>query len=444
MITINSPVIKNDNELIWVIEIYGEDATHRFVVAPNIEELVINDVVYKNAVTKGSFEIISNELNLENGGNITSLGSIKFSLSLFREYGINDIDITKLNNRLCKIGFCWVGIQSIGHITYLPDKIISKISYSPATIDFYCYEFHDASPVDLPFYTIQKEFDDGISYFPNAPEENYNACIPILYGDYITDQITNSAYVSKPANLAMAILIDETELIYVVASHPLFAIDTSAGWVHKYIDKLNVWLNVNTTSGNVNYWLAQINLRGEEFTTVTGELYCRLTRLGEAPSPIVSKGAEAFNKDFTDYLTVVTWDVVTGQFNGVASTNETGEVFGIELYGAMRNLNDVFSILNFVVYDPKPDLFIRESFYLIPPETEWGDYKYDFDLSEPIRMEDACRYSYGIAKPFHLVYGVSLDIKLAYVVFKTYFQSFKQTIKPRENMRSVLRESGLR
>jgi len=113
------------------------------------------------------------------------------------------------------IGFCWAGATTESQITYAPKRLyVEDYYYTPTNITLYCVERRELEMTDLPYYKIQKDKDNKVSYFPYAPNENYGLPIPIVYGSLnVFDYAINSFALSP------CLLVKKSNSTFIIASH---------------------------------------------------------------------------------------------------------------------------------------------------------------------------------------------------------------------------------
>jgi hypothetical protein len=184
---------ENDNNIVWLIKITrGADvwkfATQDITLSTNLwdgKALAIND-------NRFSMNEIGKRINIPSGGTIGEISTIAFS---FIRYGANTF-INDFFNEFypatsgkilvamdVEVGMLWDSSTSEADITWIHKYNVNEYSYSDNQIDLVCSEFSDFEYFNLPYYKVQSEYDDGISYYADASKEAIGKSIPIVYGN---------------------------------------------------------------------------------------------------------------------------------------------------------------------------------------------------------------------------------------------------------------------
>ena len=190
-LTLNQTVSTKDTDIIWIIQIMGDSTTYKF----SDKGITLSGYLYDGAVLFDEDSTFSESNDISNGGSVGSVSSFNFSISRYTDntgtdgyfnefYPNNSVYLT---NREVRIGFVWAGATTESQITFLPKMIIEEFDVDPTHATVVCYEKKELEMIDLPQYQIQKDYDNGVSYFPDAPDENMGKCIPIVYGDLFQD-----------------------------------------------------------------------------------------------------------------------------------------------------------------------------------------------------------------------------------------------------------------
>jgi hypothetical protein len=146
--------------------------------------LAIND-------NRFSLNEIGKRINIPSGGTIGEISTVTFS---FIRYGANTFINAFFNEFYpatsgliivamdVEVGMVWDSSTSEDDITWLYKYNIEDYSYSDNQIDLVCSEFSDFEYFNLPYYRVQTEYDNGVSYFPDASNEAISKNLPIIYG----------------------------------------------------------------------------------------------------------------------------------------------------------------------------------------------------------------------------------------------------------------------
>jgi hypothetical protein len=155
--------------------------------------------------------------------------------------------------RVIDLGVVWTGATTDAEITWLFRGRIIDYSYLQRQLQLVIFQESEITNKELPYYSIQKDFNNGVSYYTNAPTENLGLSIPIVYGSF---DRTSLAFNIK--QLFPSPCIDKRYLIFAQSSHKLYS-QNHPGFTNslfKYIDSLDTYMVLipdNGTSNNYNY-----------------------------------------------------------------------------------------------------------------------------------------------------------------------------------------------
>jgi len=216
---------ENDNGIVWLVKITRgaiswKFATKDITLSTNLwdgKALGINDNRY-------SMNEIGKRINIPSGGTMGEISTITFS---FSRYTANTFINTFFNEFYpataglvlvamdVEVGMVWDSSTSEDDITWLYKYNIEEYKYSDNLINLICSEFSDFEFFNLPYYRVQDEFDNGMSYFPNANKKALGKNIPIVYG---------KPYQPSPlpfeANFTPTIRVGDKK--YLIASHETY------------------------------------------------------------------------------------------------------------------------------------------------------------------------------------------------------------------------------
>lgn len=189
MLTLNDTPL-NDNQARFVVKIESDTAIY---LSNYLDGITLSSVLYDGVpLVKNSLQDNGKSIDISNGGGIGNIQAFQLQIARYQtntelnEF-FNDLFPATgkqyLIARPISIGFCWEGATTAGEITWFFYGYIDEYSYNADTITLLCLEYSELENVELPYYKVQKDFDNGISYFPEAPEENIGKSIPIVYGD---------------------------------------------------------------------------------------------------------------------------------------------------------------------------------------------------------------------------------------------------------------------
>lgn len=129
---------------------------------------------------------------IQGGGGTGTVTSFSFSISRYVDNDafnsfFNELypstDSGYLVSRLIDFGICWVGAEADTDITWLFRGRVIDYNYEQRRLNFTVFQESEISNKEVPYYSVQKDFDNGISYYPDAPKESQQKTIPVCYGD---------------------------------------------------------------------------------------------------------------------------------------------------------------------------------------------------------------------------------------------------------------------
>lgn len=211
-----------DNQVIWFVKITLDNIVLRACDYGN-SDLSLTNTWSSNIIKYNSMDSINESIDLEYGGSTGLLTNVQFEIIRRSDVsGIEDFfnsfapatSKPFLTSRRVEIGIGWDGITSDSQITWVYDFYIEDYSYDYSSIKLFCIEFAELESKELPPYEVQKDFANGISYFPDAPDGSIGKEIPIIYGDFSQLDLNYTIY-----NLTPAILINKREHEYLISSH---------------------------------------------------------------------------------------------------------------------------------------------------------------------------------------------------------------------------------
>ena len=250
----------NDNNIVWVLKI--SDGTNTYKLAT--QDITLSSNAWDGQVlgiqnNRLSFQEIGKRINIENEGTTGEIGTISFGIARNTSNALTDGFFNEfypatsgkyLISAVADVGIVWDSSSSEDDITWLYQYRGDDYSYSNSQINLVFSEFSEFEQFNLPYYRIQKETDNGMSYFPNCPKENIGASIPIVYGDF-------TAYnrITKDFVLTPSLLIDKSLVKYIVCSHPVFETSVSLAVEGEYvmfiyINELDNYLRMTKDAGS--------------------------------------------------------------------------------------------------------------------------------------------------------------------------------------------------
>ena len=272
---------------------------------------------------------IDSFIDTGSSGTIGGVSAYVFTISRYSDNGKFDgfheefypaFDGGTLSSRDCEIGVVWNTASTDTEITWLMRGRIIDYQYTPRKMILTVLQSTEIDSRPLPYYFIQKDFDNGVSYFANAPEENVGAAIPIVYGEHQTRNL-----VEDWATFSPGILIDEEKNSVLVASHKLGSIGAGTGLteVYKSIPSLNTYMTlasgseVTTNNDIISY---------HSITDTPDDLTGTMDIVLRAQSSYsgVTGISNVIDADSTNFMTIDAAERLALRVGGTASTADVG------------------------------------------------------------------------------------------------------------------------
>lgn len=340
MITLQQSAGAN-NATIWVLKIHTATpiyiSTKDIALDSTFDGQVLNRQNYLSEINQNS--------TVQSGGGTGSVSSYSFSisryvgnasLSSFMDEFYPATSGVYLTSVIVDLGVCWTGATTDTEITWLFRGRVIDYSYEQRQLNLTVFQESEISNKEVPYYSVQKDFDNGVSYFLYAPEDSYGVSIPIVYGSF------NGAYENENLEvglykLAPCIPVSKNKIGFIVASHPCkeTSADTlsSGNWenVFKYIDGVQSYMRIYnsdaaTNSTTYNTISCRFELSDNRGGFLKGILYIKLTEPSEMTD--VANDTNVLDSDITTYSDL---DADAGGDNklalktvGGASTSEVG------------------------------------------------------------------------------------------------------------------------
>ncbi|MBK7380721.1 MAG: hypothetical protein IPJ03_17325 [Ignavibacteriales bacterium] len=213
-----------------------------------------------------------------------------------------------LSSRLVEVGFVWNTATTEAEITWHNTFYVDGYSYAFNQIILELIEFSEIESVTLPFYKVQKEYDDGISYTLSSSEEVYGSPIPIVYGVFTTTNFETS-----DVSLAPTVLMNKNLTTVKIASHKCLGTvygdythdATDRYYLFKGISEGNYYVVIYTagTTGTNNEQGHSITLLGTPVVgyVITGYARIPLTQIsGQSDVDDVTNATDKSATTYTD------------------------------------------------------------------------------------------------------------------------------------------------
>lgn len=212
--------VGDDNALIWFVQIELEGSTLRYAT----RTMTLDNTWSGGKLGFNSLNGLTQSCNFTDGGGVMDLSPLNFETKRLSSLYIDDVfpstSMPYLTGRRVSLGFAWSTATDDADITWIWEGYVANYSADTSTLFFDVFEFSDIESEYniLPFYKVQKTFNDGISYFTKVDEDVIGVSIPIIYGDFSGN--TLSGYYQS--YLAPAVMVDNTLLKYKFSSHLVF------------------------------------------------------------------------------------------------------------------------------------------------------------------------------------------------------------------------------
>lgn len=251
----------NDNQAIWFVKITDGTNTYRLAT----ETIELDNTWDGNALntTQSRFSLneVGKRINLVEGGTIGQAASVTFgfkrnaSNSLLADFFNEFYPATSgkvLSTQKVEIGIGWQGMTLDSEITWIQTYSVIDYVYDQSSIYLTCIEVLKLDAITLPYYEVQKEVDNGISYHLYAPEENYGIPLPIVYGDFT---LYNDDYSLFKPVLFPIVCVDNRYQKYVCATHKFYDEDFSTGGgtaslAYQYVSGLKTYMTLICENGS--------------------------------------------------------------------------------------------------------------------------------------------------------------------------------------------------
>ena len=249
----------NDKDIIWFVKIEDGTNTYYFSTQDITLDSTWDGQVMDIETNHNSLDLIDQTINFEGGGSIGEIGSASFGITRYNANALTDGFFNEfypatsgkvLTYANVSIGIAWTGATADSDITWFSNLYIDSYSSSFTKITVRCSEYSVLESVEIPYYEIQTDFDNGMSYFPDAPKENFGISIPIIYGDF-------SIYIDdfelfKPM-VFPTICADRYSLKYICASHKLeteYLEESGSSVLYQYLSGLKTYMIMTCANGS--------------------------------------------------------------------------------------------------------------------------------------------------------------------------------------------------
>jgi len=264
-----------DNKAILVLKIELEDRALYF--SDTLDKITLSGIDFDGKVLyKGSLSDLTEYVDISEGGGIGTVGHFSFSIARYNTYTgtsnfINDFFPATgqplLTSKTVDVGIVWTGATSLEDITWLKRYGIEDHSWSDTQLNLSCIEFDELAATMLPYYRIQDQVPNDVSYNTDLTDETRGKTIPIIYGDFTE---LNLEY--GEANLSPAVRAGKG-FSFIVASH-LCKETTSTNRLYEHLSEVNAYLSIYGADVSiVNKWnLHRVDMNTHRDINLYGEL----------------------------------------------------------------------------------------------------------------------------------------------------------------------------
>lgn len=300
----------NDNEAIWIIKIFDGTNTYRLAT----KSITLSSNIYDgDALSRinnpNSLNMFGRKIDLANDGVLGENINLSFSFknnssnSLIDDFQNDFYPATSgkiIIMQSVNIGVVWEGATTEAEITWIEELGVNSFSNNQDDVFINAMDLSDKGLFPLPYYKIQKDYDNKISYYPNCAEDNIEAPIPIVYGDFT---IQNRA--KRIFNLSPCILVDPSNDKFIIASHEfdttsLSLVEADEYSLFSYLDGFKTYIRLSRDSGtaSVNSVIHSITMQDTN-GVVYGDIIIPFGACGTTSTEAV---ANIIDQDDTTYL----------------------------------------------------------------------------------------------------------------------------------------------
>ena len=334
----------NDNAIIWVVRIDMDDGTYLYFADSPI---TLDGIVFSGSIISyGSMTEVGREIDVIGGGSLGAVDHFSFALSRFTSYnnGVNTYDdffndfypaTSKplLTSKTIDFGIAWTGATTLNQITWLKNYYISDYMYDSGNIYLNCIEPDELQGGEIPYYKVQTELDNGISYYALTPDKYLGATIPIVYGDFSSLDLPYEIF-----NLAPTVPVSNGRY-YKICSHICKEVSSNS-YLYEYLSPVETVMQLSTASP------IAINTRAGHAIALVTKNKNVIGRLYLIPRGYISGGIgvtnyeNAIDKNGSSYASVPLSNEMKWKVSANLSDSEFGLFSGIDVENIMVILWD--------------------------------------------------------------------------------------------------------
>lgn len=229
--------------------------------------------------------------------------------------------------RYIDVGIVWSTATTESQISWLNRFYIEDMSVDYDEITFSLIDPRELDFVMLPPFTIQKDSDDGISYYPDAPNDAVGKVIPIVYGKFSTNYDTNELGYGSFEERSPCIVVNSTTAKAIISCHVCEEIRISTvPYLWRYISGVDCYLRMtNSVAGSNAYensaYHSSISIMNDT-DAIIGRLVIPLRQVGQGSE--VTDFPETINGNPSEYYSLAENTVIGLGIEGSVSTEEIG------------------------------------------------------------------------------------------------------------------------
>lgn len=329
MITL-SQTAGEDKDLILIVRINLD--TEYMYFSDTVDQITLSGIAFDGKViSKNSISEATKDVDVTSGGTIGQVGNWNLSLARYTSYNngtttfddfFNDFAPATskplLTSKTVDVGVVWTGATTTAEITWLYQFYIESYDWTTYSLNLGCIEYDELVATQLPYYVVQKENDNGISYFPDAPDANYGLPIPLMFGDFAYTALEYEMY-----RLAPTVQISGGYK-FIASSHICKYVEP-ASYLFEYLNPIKTVMRLSSASGtNINSRAGHIIDLANETAPVYGKLYVILRSWLSGGTDINN----ALDNDINTYGTLNVSTTAKLKFAGNLSEDQLGQLDG--------------------------------------------------------------------------------------------------------------------
>ena len=295
----------------------------------NIIYLSTRDITLTNAYDgqalnfDSSLTEISSPSTIQQGGGTGEVSTYSFNISRYvSNAGFNSFfnelypasEGGFIVSRLVDIGVCWVGATADTQITWLMRGRVIDYNYQQRILSLTVFQESEISNKEVPYYAVQKHYNNDISYFPSAPDENFGVTIPVVYGT--TPSETTSLVQLNYSNRVYypIILVNKSNLQFLGASHKVYEYDNSTieigqtpnlysgHFIFTYNTQINNYIGYLCDATTITNYQSLIISFASSSDTITRYAQTQMSYIGTIGS--ITEAGEVVNYNSDDYIEI--------------------------------------------------------------------------------------------------------------------------------------------